>query len=502
MLIYEIISQITPSLVLLVFLGALGGLLVGSIPGLSVTMATAILVTVTYTWSIENAIALIMGLYVAGVFSGAVAAILINIPGAPAAIITKLDGYPMAQKGRAAEALWIATFQSFVGSLIGILLLTVFARPLTAVALEFSPMDYFLISLFGLTTVGSLTSDNYVKGLMSAGLGLFLSTIGRDAIMGTARFTFGITGLQAGVSLIPALIGLFGFTEVLTQIYRGSYASIATSTGNIKPSFKGVMKHLPLSIKSSVIGTFIGALPGCGGPVAALISYDQAKKSTDNPSSPFGEGAEEGIVASEAANNACVGGALVPMLTLGIPGDAVTAVFLAAFMVHGLRPGPLLFSESPELFHIIIAGGIIGSISMLILGITIVPRLSRIVLVPKKILLPLVTVLCVIGAYGVNSSLFDVLTMLVVGLLGFFLKAGNYPIAPIVLALVLGDIMDPSFRRAFSYQPSLMRMFLSIFTRPISLVLFVMILASVFSGFGKMRDILGWFKARLKFIGG
>ena len=487
-MILNVLQQITPTLIGLVFLGAVSGLLVGSIPGLSVTMATAILVTVTYSWSIENAMALIMGLYVAGVFSGAVSAILINIPGAPAAVITKLDGFPMTERGEAAEALWIATFQSFIGSLIGLFLLAILAKPITNIALQFSPLDYFLIAVFGLTAVVSLTAENYTKGFISAIIGLFLSSIGREAIMGTARFSFGITNLQAGINLIAALIGLFGFTEVLTQVYKGSYSAIAKKAGKVKPDFKSALKYLSLSIRSSVIGTFIGALPGCGGPVAALISYDSAKKTVKNPTRPFGKGAEEGIVASEAANNACVGGALIPMLTLGIPGDAVTAVILAAFLVHGLNPGPLLFSESPELFHLILAGGFIGSISMLILGITIVPRLSKIVLIPKKILLPVVSVLCVIGSYSINNSLFDVLVMMVIGFIGFLLKNNNYPIAPIVLALVLGDIMDPSFRRAFTYVPSLPKLFLSIFQKPISFILFVMIIVSILSNFSFIKN--------------
>lgn len=491
-MIIEVIQQISPALIGLVFLGTISGLLVGSIPGLSVTMATAILVTVTYSWSIENALALIMGLYVAGVFSGAVSAILINIPGAPAAVITKLDGFPMTERGEGAKALWIATFQSFIGSLVGLILLALLAKPISNIALQFSPLDYFLIAVFGLSAVGSLTAENYTKGLISAIIGLFLSSIGRESIMGTTRFSFGITNLQAGINLIAALIGLFGFAEVLTQIYRGSYNSIAKKTGKIKADFKGAIKHLPLSIRSSIIGTFIGALPGCGGPVAALISYDSAKKTVKNPSCSFGEGAEEGIVASEAANNACVGGALIPMLTLGIPGDAVTAVILAAFLVHGLNPGPLLFAESPELFHLILAGGFVGSISMLILGIIVVPRLSKIVLIPKKILLPIVAVLSVIGAYAVNNSLFDVLVMIIIGFIGFLLKKNNYPIAPIVLALVLGDMMDPNFRRAFAYNPSISELFLSIFQRPITLILFIMIVLSILSNFS-------FFKNKFKF---
>ncbi|MFA6657821.1 MAG: tripartite tricarboxylate transporter permease, partial [Mesotoga sp.] len=348
-MIEQILAAIDLRFIFLVFVGAFAGLIVGAMPGLSVTMATAILVSVTFTWAVNDAMALMMGVYVVGVFSGAISAILINIPGAPGSVATTLDGFPMTMKGQAKKALRVATFYSFFGTMFGLIMLALLAKPVTKIALQFSPMDYFLLALFGLTTVGSLTSKNFLKGLISAALGVIISLIGIDPIMGTPRFTFGSMRLQAGISLIAALIGLFGFSEILIQIGQRSLEPIAGKLGKEKVSFRELMRHIPLSIQASLIGTFIGALPGTGGPVAALIAYDQAKKTVRKPEVPFGEGAVEGIVASESANNACIGGALIPMLTLAVPGDAVTAVLLSAMYVHGLRPGPLLFTQTPDL---------------------------------------------------------------------------------------------------------------------------------------------------------
>ena len=418
----QILAAIDLRFIFLVFVGAFAGLVVGAMPGLSVTMATAILVSVTFTWTVNDAMALMMGVYVVGVFSGAISAILINIPGAPASVATTLDGFPMTMKGQARKALRVATVYSFVGTLFGLIMLALLAKPVTKIALQFSPMDYFLLALFGLTTVGSLTSKNFLKGLISATLGVITSLIGIDPIMGTPRFTFGSMKLQAGISLIAALIGLFGFSEILVQIGQRSLQPIAGKLGKEKVGFRQLMRHIPLSLQSAVIGTFIGALPGTGGPVASLIAYDQAKKTVRKPEVPFGEGAVEGIVASESANNACIGGALIPMLTLAVPGDAVTAVLLSAMYVHGLRPGPLLFTQTPDLFYVILAAGIIGSLSIIALGIGVAPLMARMVLIPKKILLPVVAILCIIGAYAINSSVFDILIMAIFGLIGFVMR--------------------------------------------------------------------------------
>ncbi|MGI6252241.1 MAG: tripartite tricarboxylate transporter permease [Aminivibrio sp.] len=484
-------SQVDGAFLALVFAGSVAGLFVGAIPGLSVTMATALLVSITFTWSVKNALAVILGVFVSGVYAGAVSAILINIPGAPSSVVTTLDGYPMARRGEAGLALWAATFHSFVGSVFGFLVLMFVAKPMTDFALTFTAMDYFLLALFGLTTIGTLTAKNYVKGGICAIGGLLLSVVGIDPFTGAARFSFGIIDLQGGIPLIAALIGLFGFAEVLDQVARGAMEAIAGKAGKVKFSVRQMMAYLPLSIRSSVIGTFIGALPGAGGPVASIIAYDHAKKTVKNPTRPFGEGAIEGVIASEAANNACIGGALIPMLTLAVPGDAVTAVMLAAFYVHGLQPGPLLFVRTPELFATVLAGGFIACFALLLLGVTVVPRMAGVVLVPRKILLPVVSVLCVVGTYAVNSSMFDVTLMFLFGLAGFLMRTRGYPAAPLVLGLVLGEMMDSNLRRAINMAMAGDNMFMELFGRPSSLILSALVVISVLAAIPAVKERMG-----------
>jgi putative tricarboxylic transport membrane protein len=301
--------------------------------------------------------------------------------------------------------------------------------------------------------------------------------------MGMNRYTFDTLNLQAGIPLIPALRGLVGFTEVLDQISQGNMKATATSCGKMLWDFKGQMKHMGLSLRAAVIGTIVGAIPGTGGPIAALLAYNHATSTVRNPKRPFGEGAPEGIVASESANNACIGGALIPLLTLAIPGDAVTAVILAAFYVHGLHPGPLLFTTTPDLFPVILIGGLVASVVMLLLGMFVVPWFSRIVLIPKKFLLPVVTVLCVVGTYAAGSSMFEVYMMFAFGLLGFLMRTFGYSAAPMVLGLVLGGMMDTNFRRAMNLAAAGDNFLASLFVHPTTLVLaalvFVTILLSV-----------------------
>ena len=459
---------------LFVLIGAIAGLFVGSIPGLSVTMATALLVSITYSWNTIDALATIMGVFVVGVFSGALSALLINIPGAPSSVVTTLDGYPLTKKGEAYKALKYATVYSFIGTVFGLLVLWVLAKPVSSIALKFTPMDSFLICLFGLATVGTLTSKSFSKGLMSAMIGLVVSMIGIDSVMGTPCLTFGIEDLQAGIGTVTALVGLFGFAEVLTVISEGDLTAQVAKVEKNVVKLKDMLKHFPQSMYYAAIGTFVGALPGAGGPVAAFLAYGQATKITKKPSAPFGEGAVEGIVASETANNACIGGALIPMLTLAIPGDAVTAIMLSVFYVHGLQPGPMFIQTNPEMFHVILAGGLIGAVWVLILGLGLGPKVSKIINVPKRLLLPVVTVLCVIGSFAGNNRMFDVGLMFAFGILGFFMRRHEYPIAPLTLALVLGGTMDASFRRAISLASSESNRLFALFGRPITIVLLVL----------------------------
>lgn len=459
--------------ILFCFVGAVAGLFVGAIPGLSVSMATALLVSITYTWDTHDALGTIMGVYVVGVFSGALSAILINIPGAPSSVVTTLDGYPMAKRGEAFKALKYATVYSFIGSVFGLVVMAVLAKPITNIALKFQPMDYFLLALFGLATVGGLTSKSFSKGLISALLGIFLALIGLDSVVGTPRLTFGIQNLKAGISTVPALIGLFGLSEVLAVVGDGVVDGEVSGIQKEVVKIKDMMKEFWRSMYYCVIGTFVGALPGAGGPVAAFLAYGEAKRIVKHPSRPFGEGAVEGIVASESANNACIGGALIPMLTLAIPGDAVTAIILSVFYIHGLQPGPTFLKTSASSFYAIVAGGLISCVFLLLLGLLVAPRISKVINIPKRILLPVVTVLCVIGAYACNKRLFDVGLMFFFGILGLVLRTRGFSVAPVTLGLVLGGMMDSNFRRAVSLASTAESPLLALFGRPITMILLV-----------------------------
>lgn len=488
---------ISPRFILYTAIGSVLGLFVGAIPGLSVTMATALLVSITYTWNTNDAMATIMGLFVVGVFSGAVSAILINIPGAPSSVVTTFDGYPLAKRGKAYAALKYATVYSFVGSLFGLVALWVAAVPVSRIALRFQPMDYFLLSLFGLAAVGSLTSKSFSKGLISAMLGLFVSLVGLDSVMGTPRLTFGSLNLQAGIPTVPVLVGLFGMAEVLTNLAEGNVDGQVGSIEKERVPMKEVL-HQPwrFTLVYCIIGTLVGALPGAGGPVAAFLAYSQGKRMVKHPSVPFGEGALEGIVASETSNNACIGGALIPMLTLAVPGDAVTAVILSVFYVHGLQPGPMFIKTQPEMFASILAGGFIGCIFLLLLGLLVAPRISKVILIPKRILLPIVTSLCIIGAFACNNRLFDVGLMFVFGFVGFLMRRKGYPVAPMILAIVLGGIMDSNFRRAISLAESESNKLAALFGRPITMVLLVLTIATLVMN---IPSVSRWMQQRTRY---
>lgn len=485
----SVFSVLSLRFVLLVFLGSVAGLFVGSIPGLSVSMATALLVSITYTWRTSDALAMIMGVYVVGVFSGAVSAILINIPGAPSSVVTTLDGYPMAKKGQAFRALYYATIYSFVGSVFGLVALGVLAGPVSSIALKFRPMDYFLLALFGLATVGSVTSKSYAKGLIAAVLGLFVSLIGLDPVAGTPRLIFGIKELRGGVGTVPALVGLFGFAEVLSVIYNGQMSQTVEQMKQEHISLPEALRHLGMSLYTSTIGTLVGALPGAGGPVAAFLAYNEARRIVKKPEVPFGEGAVEGIVASESANNACIGGALIPMLTLGVPGDAVTAIILAVFQIHNLKPGPMFMRQNLAEFQAILLAGFIACGALLLLGLFAAPKISRIISVPKNILLPVVTVLCVIGAYACNNRLFDVGLMMIFGLVGFLMRLRGYPAAPMVLALVLGKTMDENFRRAVALAVVADHPMASLFGYPITIILTICTLLIIVSNIPAVKKL-------------
>ena len=472
---YLLVPFTHPLLIVFVAIGCFAGIYIGAIPGLSATMAVSLLVSFTYGWETNSAIALMIGIFIGAVYGGSRSAILLNIPGAPAAVATALDGYPLAQKGEAGRAMGIATTQSVVGTLLGVVVLAVGAPAVSQLALKFSSVDYLLLGLMGMMMVGSLNCKSIFRGLLAAAIGVLLGTIGMDSMTAIPRFTFGNTYLNAGVDYVVAMIGLFGVSEALVQITDKDVQAVKQKVDKIIPSFDTILKYLPLTIRSSIVGVVVGALPGAGGDIAALLCYDQAKRTVKNPEVPFGEGAVEGIVAPESANNAAIGGAFIPMLTLGIPGDAVTAVMLGALTIHGLQPGPNLMKTSPGLFYLIVSCLFIGSFCLVIFGLTGVKIFAKIVEIPKGILLPLIIILSVVGSFAIHKNLYDIFWMMGFGVLGYFLKRYEYPVAPCVLGIILTKLLENNYRRGITLNDTVPGLVLSIFKSPISLILFAAI---------------------------
>lgn len=432
----------------LVALGVFSGLWVGAIPGLSVTMAASLLISFTFSWELNNALALICGVFVGGVFGGAITAILINIPGAPAAIATTFDGYPLAQKGEAGRTIGLVVTVSVFAGLVGVLVLSLAAPIVAKFALQFAPRDYFLLALMGLLLIGSIGGADPIKGIMAGAIGVLLSMVGMDPSTGELRYTFDSVYLMAGINFVTAMIGLFGIAEVLSQLRDLSAAPPKQKLDKVIPDLKTFLKHLPLAIRSGLLGVWIGALPGTGGDVAALLAYDQAKRTIKKPSAPFGEGAIEGVIAPESANKGAIGGAFIPMLTLGIPGDAVTAIIIGALFIHGLKPGPMLMIETPHLFWMIVSLLAIANVALLVIGLSSVKVFSRLVDVPKQIVMPIVIILSVIGTYAIQNSLTDVFWMIGFGILGYFMRCYGFSTAPMVLGIILGPLLDSNYRRA------------------------------------------------------
>ena len=463
-----------PQLLLLVGLGTFAGVYIGAIPGLSVTMAVSILISFTFSWDVLPAISLMIGIYMGGVYGGSRTAILLNIPGAPSAIATAMDGYPMAKRGEAGTAIGVTTVMSFFGGLVGITVLAMAAPFVSDVALAFQPRDYMLLAILGILLVGSLSGGSLVKGIFAGAFGIAIGAVGMDPLTFTERFTFGAPALMGGINFIAVMIGLFGVSEALAQIHHIDAPAMKQKLSRIVPSWSVVRRYLPLSLQTSSIGVVIGALPGTGGDIAALMAYDYAKRVTKNPDRRFGDGAMEGLVAPETANNAAVGGAFIPMMTLGIPGDAVTAIMIGAFFIHGLNPGPMLMIDRPDMFWFIVGALVAANFFMLLFGLTGIKIFTKIVEMPRAVLVPLILLLSIVGAYAVNNSLTDVYWMLGFGVLGYFMKLYGWPLGPVILGVILSRLLDDNWRRAIiSERESLAGFFEGIVTSPLSLMLFL-----------------------------
>nr|WP_163501735.1 tripartite tricarboxylate transporter permease [Halomonas socia] len=469
---YLLMAWLDPHLLALTALGTLAGIYVGAIPGLSVTMAVSILISFTFSWDINNALALMVGIYVGGVYGGSRTAILLNIPGSPAALTTAFDGYPLAQRGEAGRAIGLSTVMSVIGGFIGVAILAATAPMLSDLALRFAPRDYFLIAVLGLLLVSTLSGKSLARGIFAVALGGVIGLVGMDPVTAQGRFTMGNMNLMGGIHYVVVMIGLFGVAEAFYQLHHLNTVPVKQKVDKIVPSFNMVARYLPLSIRTSVIGVVVGALPGTGGDIASLFAYDHAKRTVKNPSRPFGEGAYEGLVAPETANNAAVGGAYVPMLTLGMPGDAVTAVIIGALVIHGLNPGPMLMVETPHIFWFTVGNLALANIFLLVFGLTGIKLFSKIVELPKAVLIPLILVLCVVGTYSINSNMTEVYWMLGFGILGYFLKVFGFQMGPIILGVILGPLLDETYRQAMSSVGDNVGDFLlGLVVNPLSLVL-------------------------------
>lgn len=474
-----------PIVIGLIVAGTVMGVVIGALPGLSSSMGVALLLPFSLYLEPIPAIALLSALYCAGTFGGSITAILINAPGAPPAVATAFDGYPMATKGEAGRALGIAAVSSASGGILSVLVL-LFAAPLLAqVAYSFGPPEYFALGVFALSMLASISGEAPLKNLIGGCLGLLIATVGIDLTTGVERFTFGVPELYEGIQFIPVLIGLFAVTELLNQAQELGRERIAVTVSALKlPSLDDFRRVKNTILRSSCIGIFIGVLPAEGSTMAAMVGYNEAKRWSKTPDD-FGKGAIEGVAGPEAANNAATGGAMVPTLALGIPGSATAAVILGGLQVQGLRPGPYLFEEQPGLLYGIFFAMLLANILFLFIGLLGAKVFSRISLVPRTFLWPTVFALCFVGAYGLNQSMVDVWIMIISGLVGFVLKKNGFGPAPIIMGVVLGGLVETSLAQSMIIFDQQWTGFLS---RPITLSLLVLAVISLIGG--KIRSVL------------
>lgn len=466
-------------------LGVTGGIVIGALPGLTATMGVAILLPFTFGMDAVTGLIALVGIYVGAIYGGSISAILLNTPGTPASAATCFDGYPLVKKGYPAKALSASTISSAIGGLISCIALVTISPILAKFALKFSAPEYFALALFGLTIIASISAENFIKGITAGFIGLIISTFGMDSITSYPRFTFGITNLLSGFSVIPVLIGLFAVSEVFNQIEV--LKNNKKLKNNIKMdrtymNLKEVKTCLPTIIKSGVIGTFIGSIPGAGADIAAFVCYNEVKRSNKNEK--FGNGNLLGICAPEAGNNGVTGGALVPLLTLGVPGDAVAAVLLGALIIQGLTPGPLLFEQNPEIVYGLFGSMIIGNILLLIIGLFGIRFYSKIVEIPKTLMIPSILMLSTIGAYSMNNSLFDVIVTFSFGILGYVMCKIKIPSSPIVLAVILGPMLETNLRKSIlMYNGS----YSFLWTRPITILFLTFTILSLYSALRKKK---------------
>lgn len=481
-----------PQILLLCLAGVILGIFFGASPGMTSSMGIALILPVTYGMDIVHGMSILLGIYIGSISGGLITAILINIPGTPASVATTFDGHPMAERGEGGRAIRIGTLYSLLGGLFSLIVLFAISPVLARWALKFSYEEYFAIGLLSLTLIASLSGKSLVKGMLSALIGIVFTTVGMAPVDTVRRFTFGIRDLDAGFKLLPLMIGVYAVMEVIKAAgaaEQGEMKILSYKSRGIGVSWKEFREQFKNFIVSSGIGTGIGILPGLGAAISNLIAYSVSKNMSRHPEK-YGTGCIDGLIASETANNAVSGGAMIPLLTMGIPGDAGTAMLLAAFMLHGITPGPLLFQTHGNVIYAMFAILIVANILMFVVQLYGLPGFLKLLMIPRNILLPIVMVLASVGAFAMNNRVFDIWSIFMFALVGYGLSRFDFPPAPVVLGFVLGPIIELNFRRGMM---SSYGNFAAFFTRPIAgtvLVLTILILVwQVLSNIRKSKKV-------------
>ncbi len=490
-LIYGFGVALQPWNLLSCFFGVFIGTLIGVLPGIGPVGTMSLLLPITFGISPVTGIIMLAGIFYGAMYGGSTTSILVNIPGEAASVVTCLDGYQMALQGRAGPALGIAAFGSFIAGTLSVLGLMVLANPLAALGVKFGPAEYFSLMCLGLSVLIYLTQGSILRGLIMAGIGLFFSLMGQDIITGKTRFTFGLIGLIDGVGLVPLVMGFFGISEILFNLEKLTERTI------VKAKVKGLLPNKedwrrsakPIG-RGTLLGFFLGILPGAGGITSTFVSYAIEKKFSKHPEQ-FGKGAIEGVAGPESANNAATGASLIPLFSLGIPSNVIAALLLGALMIHGIRPGPLLLTEHPEVFWGTVASMYVGNVMLLVLNLPLIGMWVKVLQIPYKILFPLILLFCFIGAYSAGNNMFDLYVMLFCGVLGYLLRKFNYEPAPLVLAYVLGPMLEQNLRQGLILSDGSFRIFVS---RPISaaclIITFALLISAVLPSLQKKRRLV------------
>ena len=468
--------------------GTVGGMVIGALPGFSAAMGVSLLIPITYGMGPVAALSMLVAMYTSAIYGGSITAILCHTPGTPASAATAIDGFQLTKQGRGMEAMGVATLGSAVGGTVSAIAMLLIAPALGAFSLKFSVLEYFFLSVFGLTVIASLAGDSVIKGLFSGILGLALGCVGLDAISGFPRMTMGVIQLEDGINFVPALIGLFSISQVMSlawDVYHGKKGSVIEDEENLRksralPPFRETKTLFPTMARCSIVGTIVGIVPAAGAGVSSWICYSMGKKFSKHPEK-FGHGALEGVASCETGNNAATGGALIPLITLGLPGSSVAAILLGGMMIHGLTPGAAMFTKHANTTYAIMIGFLIANILMGIVGLFAARYIAHVSAVPMGYLGPVITALCFLGTFAIRNNLFDVGVMVVFGLLGFLLKRCGFAAPPMILGMVLSDICENNWRRAVILANAKGGMLSYFLSRPISIVLALLIVVSLFS---------------------